>query len=157
MWRTCAGCGAQLHGRADARYCSPACRQRAHRKRRRPHKPQPYTNTEHYPNTHLANCRAQGHPSTRKINAALNLRFYDPHLATGCFQEFYRADDHPLMADDIDQFIEWLSVVRDGLRGMNWPERIAASVKRCQQVSPPSAGGAFPATGNAQEPRTGSG
>lgn len=30
---TCAGCGSEMTGRADRRYCSPACRQRAHRQR----------------------------------------------------------------------------------------------------------------------------
>ena len=29
----CEGCGADMTGRADRRYCSPACRQRAHRQR----------------------------------------------------------------------------------------------------------------------------
>jgi hypothetical protein len=29
----CDGCGAEMHGRADRRYCSPACRQRAYRAR----------------------------------------------------------------------------------------------------------------------------
>jgi predicted nucleic acid-binding Zn ribbon protein len=30
---TCVVCGARFHGRADAVYCSPSCRQRAHRVR----------------------------------------------------------------------------------------------------------------------------
>lgn len=29
----CAGCGAEIHGRADRKYCSPACRQKAYRNR----------------------------------------------------------------------------------------------------------------------------
>ena len=33
MIRTCAVCGSEFHGRADARYCSPACRQKSYRTR----------------------------------------------------------------------------------------------------------------------------
>ncbi|WP_148045239.1 hypothetical protein [Arthrobacter oryzae] len=29
----CAGCGAEMHGRTDRKYCSPACRQKAYRSR----------------------------------------------------------------------------------------------------------------------------
>jgi hypothetical protein len=32
----CAGCGEEMSGRADRRYCSPACRQRAYRQRKIP-------------------------------------------------------------------------------------------------------------------------
>jgi hypothetical protein len=35
----CADCGATFSARADARYCSPACRQRAHRRRHRKAEP----------------------------------------------------------------------------------------------------------------------
>lgn len=31
----CEGCGTEMHGRSDRRYCSPACRQRAYRRRNR--------------------------------------------------------------------------------------------------------------------------
>ena len=34
--RSCAGCGQTMTGRADRRFCSPACRQRAHRQRSEP-------------------------------------------------------------------------------------------------------------------------
>jgi hypothetical protein len=33
MLKTCTVCAAEFHGRADAAYCSPACRQKAHRAR----------------------------------------------------------------------------------------------------------------------------
>jgi hypothetical protein len=62
--------------------------------------------------------------------AAINLRFYDPH-STAEVISFNACADGPNIADEIDQFIEWLSVVRDSLRGMNQSEPIAASVKRC--------------------------
>ena len=32
---TCQGCGAEMDGRSDQRYCASACRQRAYRQRRR--------------------------------------------------------------------------------------------------------------------------
>lgn len=32
MIKTC-GCGTEFHGRTDAQYCSPACRQKAYRER----------------------------------------------------------------------------------------------------------------------------
>lgn len=35
----CEGCGAEMTGRTDRRYCSPACRQRAYRQRNVPPKP----------------------------------------------------------------------------------------------------------------------
>lgn len=35
----CQGCGSRMTGRADRRYCSPACRQRAHRQRQAPPPP----------------------------------------------------------------------------------------------------------------------
>lgn len=35
----CEGCGTAMAGRADRRYCSPACRQRAYRQREVPPKP----------------------------------------------------------------------------------------------------------------------
>jgi hypothetical protein len=130
--RTCTVCAAQFHGRSDAQYCSPACRQRAYRERTRPFTPAPYTNTEYYPNVYVRKCTAQGHPTPEKMLAALKIRFYDPHLAAGCFQEYYRPEEHHLWANDIDQFIEWLSVVRDGLRGMEWADRIEASRVRCR-------------------------
>lgn len=37
--RTCEQCGHSFHARADSRHCSPACRQKAYRQRKRKEKP----------------------------------------------------------------------------------------------------------------------
>jgi hypothetical protein len=43
---TCAECGTEFAGRADAAYCSSACRQRAYRKRYRNERPVPVGDTD---------------------------------------------------------------------------------------------------------------
>lgn len=43
--RTCDVCGTEFHGRADAAYCSPACRQKAYRRRQSAQTPEPAPNT----------------------------------------------------------------------------------------------------------------
>ncbi|MEO3757063.1 hypothetical protein ABGB19_02070 [Mycobacterium sp. B14F4] len=127
MSRTCAACATEFDGRADARFCSAGCRQRAYRQRHRPHRPEPYTNTEPYDNPHV---KDDGCCPWHKLIAAMNLRFYDPH-STADVWAFNLCAQRLRAADEIDQFIEWLSVVRDGFVGMETPERIAASIKRC--------------------------
>jgi hypothetical protein len=120
--RTCTECASEFHGRADAKYCSPACRQRAHRDRNRPHTytPQPI------------DCKTStGLPlaSPQRLRTALNLTRYDAHDSADALRP--ELDTAAEWADWIDDTIEWLSVVRDGLRGMDKFERIQASVIRC--------------------------
>ena len=60
---------------------------------------------------------------TAKATAA-ERRLNDAHVAE-------RNKPPEQWADRIDDAVEWLMVVRDGLRGMTPNERAAASVRRC--------------------------
>ena len=66
MIRTCT-CGTEFHGRADAQYCSPACRQKAYRDRAEQREP----DQDHID---LTACNF--------LRVALNANFSDDKLAT---------------------------------------------------------------------------
>ena len=122
MTRTCAGCCAEFHGRTDAKFCSPVCRQRAHRDRHRRYTPEPVLDVDL--------CAKMSDP--KRLRTALNLVNYDAHRSADelhdTLSEPNRADE---WADWIDDCIEWLLVVRDGLRGMDIDQRAQATVARC--------------------------
>jgi hypothetical protein len=135
MLMTCTGCAAEFHARADAAYCSAACRQRAHRKRNAPHvtasqyRPQPILYAD--------GCAPVADPN--RLRRAINIgnSNYDAHISA---DELRRTlgTHAPEWADRVDDCIEWLSVVRDGLRGMDADERCQASVGRCGRGGQPS-------------------
>lgn len=143
MSRTCTICAAEFDGRADAKYCSPACRQRAHRKRNRQNtfRPEPYTSTIKL-NANIPRglkgpervrwiTKHPDYPAMGSLNHVLRWRHtFNPHRAARSLRFDY-CGNAPVVADEIDQFIEWLSVVRDGLRGMRFDERVEASRARC--------------------------
>ena len=66
----------------------------------------------------------------KRLRTALNLINYDAHRSA---DELRSGVIGPQWADWIDDTIEWLSVVRDGLRGMDHNDRIVASIVRCSK------------------------
>ena len=115
-------CAAQFHGRADAKFCSPTCRQRAHRQRHPRYRPEPII--------FIDGC-AKVCDSKRLRRSISIMDNYDAHLSVDDVLRPHLGPHAPQWADRIDDCIEWLSVVRDGLRGMEADERVAASVVRC--------------------------
>jgi hypothetical protein len=123
LMRTCAECGSEFHGRSDARYCSPTCRQAAYRQRHRPYRPEPIGCM-----TDLGLKIA----TPKRLRTALNLFGYDAHQSADELRD--ELGPHASeWADWIDDTVEWLSVVRDGLRGMDQNDRIVASIVRTRR------------------------
>jgi hypothetical protein len=120
MPRTCTMCAAEFHGRADAKFCSPTCRQRAHRQQHRRYRPEPILYADY--------CAKVADP--QRLRRSLNIMNYDAHISAD--QLYDTLGPHASQwADRIDDCIEWLSVVRDGLRGMDSGQRAEATVARC--------------------------
>ena len=63
---------------------------------------------------------------------------FNAHLAADCLALSTYCANAPIVADEIDQLMEWLSVVRDGLRGMKFAERVEASRARCKAENSPA-------------------
>lgn len=66
----------------------------------------------------------------KRIRSALNLTRYDAHASADKLREQGEQALNDECANWIDDTIEWLSVVRDGLRGMAFHERYEASIAR---------------------------
>ena len=148
--RTCTICAGEFDGRADAKYCSPACRQRAHRQRKRPFtfRPEPYVTTAKLNATVPRGLKDRErtewiikhpeYPARGSLDRVLRWRYtFNAHLAADCLR-FDFCGNAPIVADEIDQLMEWLSVVRDGLRGMKFDERVEASRARCKAENSPA-------------------
>jgi hypothetical protein len=105
---TCSRCSTEFHGRADAVHCSTNCRQRAHRDRRR--------------RTKVAD--------PKRLRLALNIINYDALISVAELRDEVGGAHSSEWADWFDDCIEWLSVARDGLRGMTPDECGQASVDR---------------------------
>lgn len=121
MPRTCVQCDNEFTGRADAQYCSPTCRKRAQRARNRPYRAEPIGCMTDF-NLKIA--------TPRRLKSALNLAYdYDAHQSADALRDEL-GERAPDWANWIDDTIEWLSVVRDGLRGKDYDERFVASITR---------------------------
>jgi hypothetical protein len=68
----------------------------------------------------------------KRLRTALNLFGYDAHQSADELRD--ELGPHASeWADWIDDTVEWLSVVRDGLRGMDQNDRIVASIVRTRR------------------------
>ncbi len=74
----------------------------------------------------------------KRLKTALNLeKDYDAHQSADALCDEL-GPYAPVWADWIDDTIEWLSVVRDGLNRMDFDERLMASVTRCSRHHRPA-------------------
>jgi hypothetical protein len=75
------------------------------------------------------------YPARGSLDRVLRWRLaFNPHRTADALR-FDFCSAAPVVADEIDQFVEWLSVVRDGLRGMKFDERVEASRARCTRCT----------------------